>query len=160
MKAYSTCVGEGPFVTELFDTTGDRIRENGGEYGASTGRARRIGWFDGVASRYGCKITAATELALTLLDVLSGEEDLYICEKYEINGKETRDFPTTQKLYDSKPVYKKMKGWKEDITGIREYNELPENAKKYVMAIEEAVGVQIKYISVGPERDQLIKVKK
>ena len=157
MKAYSSCVGEGPFVSELFDDVAETIRTVGKEFGASTGRSRRIGWFDAVASRYGCEITAATELALTLLDVLSGHKELKICDAYEIDGEYIYDFPTTEKLYKAKPRYITMKGWDEDVTAIREYSQLPENARKYIEKIEEMVGVKIKYVSVGPERDQLIK---
>lgn len=157
MKAYSTCVGEGPFVSEIFDENADRIRTKGKEFGASTGRARRIGWFDAVASRYGCEITGATELALTLLDVLSGEEELKICDYYEIGNEKIYDFPTTQRLYGAKPHYITLAGWKEDITQIRKYSELPAAAKNYIEKIEELVDVRIKYISVGPEREQLIK---
>lgn len=158
MKAYSTCVGEGPFVTELFDKTAEGIRTKGKEFGASTGRPRRIGWFDAVASRYGCEITASTEVALTLLDVLSGEDTLKICIGYKISdGTIIKDFPTTQKLYNAVPVYEEMSGWSEDISMITDFNALPENAKKYIMRIEEHIGVPIKYISVGPEREQLIK---
>lgn len=156
MKAYSTCVGEGPFVTELFCETGDKIREQGNEYGASTGRPRRVGWFDAVASRYGCQITAATELALTLLDVLSGMDELKICTGYKLDGEVTEDFPTTQRLYKATPEYITLPGWSEDITGIRDYDKLPENAKKYINTIEKLVNVKIKYISVGPKREQLI----
>ena len=144
-------------MTELFDEIGDEIRTKGHEFGASTGRARRIGWFDGVASRYGCDITGATELALTLLDVLTGQKELKICNGYEIGGKIISEFPTTEKLYNAKPSYITLPGWEEDITGIREYDKLPINAQKYIEKIEEIVNVKIKYISVGPERDQLIK---
>lgn len=156
MKAYSTCVGEGPFTTELFDETADRIRKKGNEFGAATGRPRRIGWFDAVASRYGCKITAATEIALTLLDVLSGEEEILICDKYEIDGKAIDDFPTTQLLYKAKPHYISVPGWKEDITGIRDFDKLPDNAKAFIKKIENLIEVKISYISVGPAREQLI----
>jgi adenylosuccinate synthase len=156
MKSYSTCVGEGPFTTELFDDTSVRIREKGKEYGASTGRPRRIGWFDSVASRYGCRIIAATEVALTLLDVLSGENELKICIGYNIDGNSTADFPTTQKLIKAKPEYMTMEGWQEDISGVRKFKDLPKNAQKYVKKIEELVNAKIKYISVGPNREQLI----
>lgn len=156
MKAYSTCVGEGPFVTELFCEVGDCIREQGNEYGASTGRPRRVGWFDAVASRYGCQITAATELALTLLDVLSGMKELKICTGYKLDGKVTEDFPTTRTLYKATPEYITLPGWEEDITGVRDFDKLPENAKNYINTIEKLVNVKIKYISVGPKREQLI----
>lgn len=157
MKAYSTCVGEGPFVTEIFDSKAEEIRKKGNEYGASTGRPRRIGWFDAVASRYGCEISAATEVAITLLDVLSGEDELKICTKYNIDGEQIDAFPTTQKLYQAKPEYISMPGWKDDITGIRSFFDLPKNAQNYVTAIEELIDTKIKYISVGPKREQLIK---
>ncbi len=156
MKAYSTCVGEGPFVTELFDEIGENIRTIGKEFGASTGRSRRIGWFDAVASRYGCEITGATEIALTLLDVLSGQKELKICTGYKYQGEVLTEFPTTEKLYTSEPEYISMKGWDEDITAIREYDKLPKAAQEYIEKIEALVGVRIKYVSVGPERDQLI----
>lgn len=156
MKSYSTCVGEGPFVTEIFDKTAELIREKGKEYGASTGRPRRIGWFDAVASRYGCIVSSATEVAITLLDVLSGFDELKICVSYDIGGSKTEDFPTTQYLETAKPVYITMPGWKENITSITRFNDLPENAKNYVLKIEELVKTKIKYVSVGPERNQLI----
>ncbi|MCG8573038.1 MAG: adenylosuccinate synthase, partial [Spirochaetes bacterium] len=157
MKAYSTCVGEGPFVTELFDATGDQIRNQGKEFGATTGRPRRVGWFDAVASSYGCQITAATELALTLLDVLSGLEELKICTHYQIENEQLTEFPTTQKLYQAKPQYITLPGWSEDITDVREFKNLPQNARNYIEKIEELVEANIKYISVGPKREQLIK---
>jgi adenylosuccinate synthase len=157
MKAYSTCVGEGPFVTEITGEKANSIREKGNEYGASTGRPRRIGWFDAVASRYGCEITGATEIAITLLDVLSYEEELKICTKYKTANEVTSDFPTTQKLYDTSPEYITMSAWSDDITAVRNFNDLPKNAQKYVLKIEELIGVKIKYISVGPRREQLIK---
>jgi len=156
MKSYSTCVGEGPFCTEIQDQTADKIREKGKEFGASTGRPRRIGWFDAVASKYGCDISAATEIALTLLDVLSGEKELKICTNYKIGNTKTDHFPTTQKLYDAIPEYITMEGWDDDISNIKNFNDLPENAKKYILKIEELINVKIKYISVGPEREQLI----
>lgn len=156
MKAYSTCVGEGPFVTELFDETGDAIRQQGKEFGASTGRSRRIGWFDAVASRYGCQITGATELALTLLDVLSGFDELKICTSYSVDGVKTADFPTTRELYQAKPEYITVKGWQEDITGVRKFSDLPQACREYVTTLEKMVNVKVKYVSVGPEREQLI----
>lgn len=157
MKAYSTCVGEGPFVTEIFSEKAEKIRKKGNEYGAATGRPRRIGWFDAVASRFGCKITGATEIAITLLDVLSGEESINICDRYNINAEIVDKFPTTRLLYEAKPEYIELPGWEEDITGIRNFFDLPKNAQKYVLKIEELIGLRIKYISVGPVRDQLIK---
>jgi len=157
MKAYSTCVGEGPFVTELFDSKADSIRKIGNEFGATTGRPRRIGWFDAVASRYGCEVTASTEIALTLLDVLSSENELKICTSYKIGSKSTNDFPTTRTLFDCTPQYISMPGWNKDITGIRKFNDLPVNAQNYILKIEELVNVKIKYISVGPSREQLIE---
>ena len=157
MKSYSTCVGEGPFVTEISGEKASGIREKGNEYGASTGRPRRIGWFDAVASRYGCEISGTNEIAITLLDVLSYEDELKICTAYKMGDEKTKDFPTTQKLYDAKPEYISMPGWSDDITSVRNFNDLPKNAQKYVLKIEELIGVKIKYISVGPRREQLIK---
>lgn len=156
MKSYSTCVGEGPFVTELFSDIGNQIRTKGKEFGASTGRPRRIGWFDAVASRYGCRILSATELSLTLLDVLSGLKELNICTGYKIHSKSVSAFPTTRELYDAQPQYITVPGWEEDISEIRDFDNLPNNAKKYINKIEELVETKIKYISVGPKRDQLI----
>lgn len=156
VKAYSTCVGEGPFVTELFDENGDRIRTKGKEFGAATGRPRRIGWFDAVASKYGCIVTGATAISLTLLDVLTGEDEIKICTGYRYGDELIKDFPMTKKLYDSKPEYITMKGWSEDVSKVKKYDDLPENAKKYISKIEELIEVPIKYISVGPHRDELI----
>ncbi len=158
MKSYSTCVGEGPFVTEIFSEKANSIRTKGKEFGASTGRPRRIGWFDAVSSKYGCLITGTTEVAITLLDVLSGEEELPICVRYKIGDVSTENFPTTEKLYASKPEYITMPGWKEDITGIRNFLDLPKAAQNYIVKIEELINVKIKYISVGPNREQLIKI--
>jgi adenylosuccinate synthase len=156
MKSYSTCVGEGPFITELYGERAEIIRTKGKEFGASTGRPRRIGWFDAVASNYGCEVTAATEIAITLLDVLTGEKELKICTGYNIDGKIIKEFPTTQKLYGASPEYITMPGWEEDITCIREFDDLPENAKNYVYKIESLINTKIRYISVGPRREQLI----
>lgn len=155
-KAYSTCVGEGPFVTELFGKIADTIRETGKEYGAKTGRPRRIGYFDTVATRYGCCMQSATEMVVTCLDVLTGHNELKICTAYEINDKITSVFPLNMALLKAKPVYETVKGWDEDITKIRIFNDLPENAKIYIEKIEYYTGINVKNISVGPERDALI----
>ena len=139
VKAYSSAVGAGAFVSEIFGEEADELRKrggDGGEFGATTGRPRRMGWFDAVATRYGCRVQGATEVVLTVLDVLGYLEELPICVGYEIDGKVTKDFPTTHLLEKAKPVYKKLPGWKCDIRGIRNYEELPENCKKYIEAIE------------------------
>jgi adenylosuccinate synthase len=155
-KAYSTCVGEGPFTTELFGDIAHEIREIGHEYGAKTGRPRRIGYFDAVATKYGCTLQGATEMTVTCLDVLSGQKELKICTAYEINGEHTTDFPINCTLNDAKPVYKTVPGWKEDITGCRTFEELPKNAQDYLKEIESLCGTRISYVSVGPEREALI----
>jgi len=159
VKAYSTAVGGGAFVSEIFGHEADHLRSIGGdsgEYGATTGRARRIGWFDAVASKYGCKIQGTDYMVLSLLDVLSDYEEIKICEAYEINGQITSDFPSTDLLEIAKPVWTSLKGWQVDISHIRDYDQLPENAQAYVDYIEKIVGYPIKYISVGPSRDALI----
>ena len=157
-KAYSTCVGEGPFTTELFGDIAHEIREIGHEYGAKTGRPRRIGYFDAVATKYGCTLQGATEMTVTCLDVLSGQKELKICIAYDINGEQTQDFPINCTLNDAKPVYKTVPGWDEDITGCRTFDELPETAKSYLKEIEALTGTSISYVSVGPERDALITI--
>jgi adenylosuccinate synthase len=157
-KAYSTCVGEGPFTTEIFGEQADRIREKGNEYGAKTGRPRRIGHFDAVATRYGCRLQAATGMTVTCLDVLSGEKELKICTEYDIMGEKTSDFPINCALNEAEPVYMTLPGWDEDITKVRKFEDLPENAKKYLNEIEKLCGVPISYVSVGPERDALIEI--
>jgi len=157
-KAYSTCVGEGPFTTELFGDIAHEIREIGHEYGAKTGRPRRIGYFDAVATKYGCTLQGATEMTVTCLDVLSGQKELKICIAYDINGEQTQDFPINCTLNDAKPVYKTVPGWDEDITGCRTFDELPETAKSYLKEIEALTGTRISYVSVGPERDALITI--
>jgi adenylosuccinate synthase len=156
MKAFSTCVGAGPFVTEISGEDADNLRETAFEYGASTGRPRRIGHFDAVASRYGAKVQGVDEIAITKLDSLSGRKKLYICTAYEADGKQYENFPLNPILDRSKPVYIEMPGWTEDITGCRKFEELPQTARDYVNKIEELVGYYIKYISVGPERESLI----
>ena len=156
MKAYSTCVGEGPFVCELFGEEGEILRRAGNEYGAATGRPRRVGGFDVVASRYGARVQGATAIALTKLDILSYFDKIPVCVAYEIDGKRVDTFPTGSALNNAKPVYEYFDGWKEDISDCRSFDELPEAAKKYIDFIETQIGVQIKYISVGAERDSII----
>ena len=153
MKAYSTCVGEGPFVCEIQGQEAHALREAGGEYGAATGRARRVGPFDAVASRYGVQIQGANELALTKLDVLSGFETLRICTHYEVDGICTTHFPTGAKLLRAKPVYETVPGWNCDISKCRTWGQLPSAARSYVQLLEQAVGCRIKYISVGADRE-------
>ena len=159
VKAYSSAVGAGEFVSEIFGEEADELRRrggDGGEYGATTGRPRRMGWFDAVASRYGCRIQGATEVALTVLDVLGYLDELPVCVGYEINGKVTKDFPTTRELKKAKPVYEVLPGWKEEIRGIKEYDKLPENCRKYIEFIEKELGVPIKMVSNGPGRHEII----
>ena len=157
VKAYSTCVGEGPFVCEMFGEEAETLRQAGNEYGAKTGRPRRVGPIDLVATRYGVRVQGATELALTKLDVLSGMDELPVCVKYELDGKETDKFPFPAVLGDCKPVIVKVPGWKQDISGCRTWEELPEETKAYVNMVEKAIGRPFVYISVGPERDSIIR---
>lgn len=159
VKAYSSAVGAGAFVSELFGEEADELRRRGGdkgEFGATTGRPRRVGWFDAVATRYGCRIQGTTEAVLTVVDVLGYLDELKICVGYEIDGKVTRDFPTTLKLEKAKPVYKTLPGWKCDIRGIKSYEELPENCRAYIEAIEKEIEVPITMVSNGPGRDEII----
>lgn len=159
VKAYSSAVGAGEFVSEIFGEEADELRRrggDGGEYGATTGRPRRMGWFDVVASRYGCRVQGATEVALTVLDVLGYLDELPVCVGYEIDGKVTKDFPTTNMLKKAKPVYEVLPGWKSDIRGITEYEKLPENCRKYIEFIEKELGVPIKMVSNGPGRHEII----
>ncbi|MGB4660530.1 MAG: adenylosuccinate synthase [Mobilitalea sp.] len=159
VKAYSSAVGAGEFVSEIFGEEGDELRKRGGdagEYGATTGRPRRMGWFDAVASRYGCRIQGATEVALTVLDVLGYLDTLPVCVGYEIDGVVTKDFPTTVKLAKAKPVYVNLPGWKQDIRGIRNYKDLPENCRKYIEFIEKELEVPITLVSNGPGREEII----
>ena len=157
VKAYSTCVGEGPFVCEMFGEEAESLRQAGNEYGAKTGRPRRVGPIDLVATRYGVRVQGATELALTKLDVLSGMDEIPVCVRYELDGKETDKFPFPAVLGDCKPVITKVKGWKQDISGCRTWDELPEETKAYVNMVEKAIGRPFVYISVGPERDSIIR---
>lgn len=156
MKAFSTCVGEGPFVTEIHDELAEQIRETSFEYGALTGRARRIGWFDAVASRYGTYVSGAAEIALTKLDSLTGLDSLRICTSYRLGNQEIDHFPIMPELSKAEPVYAQVSGWKEDISGLRHFNELPGAARDYVLKIEELVDRPINYISVGAQREAMI----
>ena len=159
VKAYSSAVGAGEFVSEIFGEEADELRHrggDGGEYGATTGRPRRMGWFDAVASRYGVRMQGATQVSLTVLDVLGYLDELPICVGYEIDGKITRDFPVTAGLKKAKPVYEKLPGWKCEIKGIRKYEELPENCRKYIEFIEKELGVPVTMVSNGPGREDII----
>ena len=155
-KAYSTCVGEGPFVGELDGQAAHDLREAGAEYGAATGRPRRVAWMDIPATRYGTRLQGATALALTKMDVLSYLDEIPVCVAYRLHGETTERFPYTPDLYESEPVYETLPGWKCDISGVRKYEDLPKAARDYVEFIEARVGCKIKYVSVGPERDALI----
>ena len=155
-KAYSTCVGEGPFTVEWFGEEADKLREEGGEYGAKTGRPRRVGSFDVVATRYGVKKQGATELALTKLDVLSYMDRIPVCTHYQLSDRVTDRFPFPSRLDSAKPVTEYLPGWQCDISGVRRFEDLPKEAQDYVLFIEEQVGCFIKYVSVGPERDSII----
>ncbi len=156
VKAYSTCVGEGPFVCEMFGDEAEQLRRAGAEYGAKTGRPRRVGPLDIVATRYGVEVQAATELALTKLDVLSYMDRIPVCTRYIVDGEETDSFPFPAALKKAEAKIEYMQGWKEDISGVRRWEDLPGEAKEYIKYIEEAVGCPITYISVGPERDSII----
>lgn len=156
MKAYSSCVGEGPFTCEIFGEEAHQLREAGGEYGAATGRPRRVGGFDVVASRYGVRLQGADEIALTKLDVLSYLEKIPVCVAYEIDGKITEEFPMGEKLNRAKPVYKYLEGWNTNINHCRKFEDLPKAAQEYVKFIEKSVGRKIKYISIGADREAYI----
>jgi adenylosuccinate synthase len=156
VKAYSTCVGEGPFVCELFGAEAERLREAGAEYGAKTGRPRRVGPLDLVATRYGVEMQGATALALTKLDVLSDLDEIPVCVGYEIGGQVTDRFPFPTELAGAKPVFETVPGWGCDLSGARKWEELPAAARAYVTMLEEAVGCPVTYISVGPERESLV----
>ena len=158
MKAYSSCVGEGPFTCEMFGDEAEELRAAGGEYGAATGRPRRVGGFDVVASRYGVLVQGATEIALTKLDVLSYLEKIPVCVKYNVNGRLVDEFPTGVELDIAKPVYEYLPGWKEDISGCRSFEELPKAAQDYVRYIGEATGCNIKYVSVGAGREEYFEM--
>ena len=158
-KAYSSAVGAGEFVSEIFGEEADELRRrggDGGEFGATTGRPRRMGWFDAVASKYGCRMQGTTDVAFTVLDVLGYLDEIPVCVAYDIDGKVTTDFPTTTMLKKAKPVYETLPGWKCDIRGIKKYEDLPENCRKYIEFIEKQIGFPITMISNGPGRDDII----
>jgi adenylosuccinate synthase len=162
IKAYSSCVGAGPFVTELSGPAEDELRRRGGdagEYGASTGRPRRVGWFDAVATRYGCRVQGATEVALTLLDVLGYLDEIPLCVAYEIDGEQATDFPNSARLEGARPVYERMPGWRSDVSAARSFNALPPPAQAYVRRVEELIGVPVRWISVGPRREAMISME-
>ena len=159
VKAYSSAVGAGAFVSEIFGEEADEMRRHGGdggEYGATTGRPRRMGWFDCVATRYGVQVQGATEAAVTVVDALGYLDEIPVCVGYEIDGKVTREFPTTPELNSAKPVLKVLPGWKCDIRGIRNYSELPEACRNYVEFIEQEIGVKVSMVSNGPGREDII----
>ena len=159
VKAYSSAVGAGEFVSEIFDDEADELRcrgGDGGEFGATTGRPRRMGWFDCVATKYGCRMQGATQVAFTVLDVLGYLEEIPVCVGYEIDGEVTKDFPVTCKLKKAKPVYEILPGWKSEIRGINKCEDLPENCRKYIEFIEKEIGVRITMISNGPARHDII----
>lgn len=159
MKAYTTRVGEGPFVTELLGEFGEKVRQIGGEYGAVTGRPRRCGWLDLVVGRYATMINGLTDIVITKIDVLSGLGKLKICTAYEIDGERYESVPAnTDLLYRAKPIYEELDGWDEDITKVQKYEDLPENCKKYLKRIEEIVNCKISVVSVGPDRTQNIHI--
>ena len=158
-KAYSSAVGAGAFVSEIFGEEADELRKrggDGGEFGATTGRPRRMGWFDCVASKYGCRLQGATDVAFTVLDVLGYLDEIPVCTGYEIDGEVTTEFPTTVQLEKAKPVIEKLPGWKCDIRGIKKYEDLPENCRKYVEFVEKHIGFPITMISNGPGRSDII----
>lgn len=160
-KAYSSAVGAGAFVSEIFDEEADELRRrggDGGEYGATTGRPRRMGWFDCVASKYGCRIQGTTDVAFTVLDVLGYLDEIPVCTGYEIDGKVTTEFPTTGLLEKAKPVLEVLPGWKTDIRGIKRYEDLPENCRNYIEFVQKHIGFPITIISNGPGRDDIIYV--
>lgn len=159
VKAYSSAVGAGAFVSEIFGDEADELRNrggDGGEYGATTGRPRRVGWFDAVAARYGCRIQGTTEVAFTVLDVLGYLDEIPVCVGYEIDGQVTREFPTTSKLEKARPVLTRLPGWKCGIRGIKRYQDLPENCRKYIEFVEKEIEAPISMVSNGPGRDDII----
>ena len=163
VKAYSSAVGAGPFVSEIFGDEAQTLRLRGGdkgEFGATTGRPRRMGWFDAVATRYGCRVQGATEIALTLVDALGYLDEIPVCVAYEINGRRMDSFPPTPDLYKAKPVIEKLPGWKTETRGIRDWDKIPANAKNYIRFIEKSIGIPITFFSTGPGRDDIIRLGK
>ncbi len=161
VKAYSSAVGEGEFVSEIFGEEADKLRSEGGdsgEYGATTGRARRVGWLDLVASRYGCKAQSSTKIAFTVVDALSYLDEIPVCIAYEIDGKITENFPSATKLKKARPIYKVLPGWKSDIRGIKKLKDLPLNCRKYIEFAQEYIGVPLAFVCNGPSRDEIIKI--
>ncbi len=159
VKAYSSAVGAGAFVSELFGEEAEELRRrggDGGEYGATTGRPRRVGWFDAVATRYGCRMQGTTEVALTVIDPLGYLDEIPICVGYDVNGEEHQDFPNTTFLYQAKPILKTLPGWKCDVTGIRKWEDLPKECREYVNEIERQIGFPITMVSNGPGREDII----
>ena len=159
VKAYSSSVGGGDFVSEIHGAEADELRNrcgDGGEFGATTGRPRRVGWFDCVASKYGCRLQGTTDVAFTVLDVLGYLDEIPVCVGYDIDGEVTTDFPVTRRLAAAKPVWKNLPGWKTDIRGIKKYEDLPENCRKYIEFVEEQIGYPITMISNGPAREDII----
>ena len=157
IKAYTTRVGEGPFPTELLDEIGEQIQANGHEFGTTTGRPRRCGWFDAVIARYAVRVSGISDFAVTKLDVLTGFETLKICVGYRVGGEIIKEFPQSQKIFkQSQPVYEEMPGWQEDLTHVRRFEELPEAAKNYILRIEELTGVPATLVAIGPGREQTI----
>ncbi len=159
-KAYSSCVGAGPFVSEIHGDAAQELRDLGGdsgEYGATTGRPRRMGWFDAVATRYGCRLQGATEVALSLLDVLGYLDEIPICVAYTVDGRQTTEFPVSARLEGATPVWETLPGWKRDISGARTFSALPAPARDYVLRVEEMVGVPVRWVSVGSRREAMIE---
>ncbi len=159
VKAYATRVGEGPFPTELFDDDGERLRTNGGEFGTTTGRPRRCGWYDAPIARYAARINGVTDFVLTKLDVLTGWDKIRVCVAYEVDGERVEEMPTTQtEFHHATPIYELFDGWSEDISKARTFEDLPANAQKYVNGLEQMSGARISAIGVGPSREETVVV--
>jgi adenylosuccinate synthase len=157
VKAYTTRVGSGPFPTELFDESGEYLRAQGFEFGTTTGRPRRCGWYDAPIARYAARINGVTDFVLTKLDVLSGLETIPVCVAYEVNGVRHDEMPVNQSdFHHAKPIYEEFPGWAEDISGARRFEDLPANAQSYILALEAMSGSRISAIGVGPEREQVV----